>query len=249
MSHSQPCKRADASVVAQGLCQTRSQARQIIESGSILWDGKPIDKPSRKVPTDAQLELTQALRFVSRAGEKLDAALNVFEVAAKGLNALDIGASTGGFTDCLLQRHAQHVTCIDVGHGQLHPSIEQDPRVVSFEGLHARDLDTAELPHEHYPIIVIDVSFISLIKILKPVWERLAPQGQLIALIKPQFEVGSELLGKGGIVRDESARTIALENILNYARQELCAQDIRWIDSPIQGSSGNHEYLAIFQKA
>ena len=245
-----PPLRADEKLLAQGLAESRTQAKALIERGNVLLDRIPIKKASKRIPADAVLELTQKLRFVSRAGEKLEAFLNAYPTPIEDLAALDIGASTGGFTDCLLQRGAREVTCIDVGHGQLHPSLQAHPKVTNIEKTNARELNSITLPQEHYPRIVMDLSFISLTKVLPEAWKRLAQGGILIALVKPQFEASPALMKKGkGILKDETERSRIFTNIQYFCQNELPgAQILGSIESPLLGGDGNTEYLLGLKK-
>jgi 23S rRNA (cytidine1920-2'-O)/16S rRNA (cytidine1409-2'-O)-methyltransferase len=240
-----PTQRADEQLVAQGLAESRTQAKALIERGSVLLNGTPITKASKRIPEGTWLELTEKQRFVSRAGNKLEAFLEAYPTSVEGLVVLDIGASTGGFTDCLLQRGASEVTCIDVGHGQLHPSLQFNPRVINLERTNARALSTVQLPHEVYPRIVMDLSFISLTKVLPEAWKRLAAGGILIALIKPQFEATPALIKKGkGILKDNLERARIREAIQDFCLKELSgAQIIGTLESPLPGGDGNIEYL------
>lgn len=240
-----PTHRADEQLVAQGLAESRTQAKALIERGSVLLNGTPITKASKRIPEGTWLELTEKQRFVSRAGNKLEAFLEAYPTSVEGLVVLDIGASTGGFTDCLLQRGASEVTCIDVGHGQLHPSLQFNPRVINLERTNARALSTVQLPHEVYPRIVMDLSFISLTKVLPEAWKRLAAGGILIALIKPQFEATPALIKKGkGILKDNLERARIREAIQDFCLKELSgAQIIGTLESPLPGGDGNIEYL------
>jgi len=237
--------RADEQLVLQGLAESRTQAKALIERGSVFLNGAPVAKASKRVPEDAKLELTEKFRFVSRAGEKLDAFLSTYPTSVESLAALDIGASTGGFTDCLLQRGASAVTCVDVGHGQLHPSLQANPKVTNIEKTNARELSNVELPQETYPRIVMDLSFISLTKVLPEAWKRLAKEGILIALVKPQFEASPALMKKGkGILKDDAERARIFTSIQNFCQTELPgAQIIGAIESPLLGGDGNTEYL------
>ncbi|HUO53584.1 MAG TPA: TlyA family RNA methyltransferase, partial [Rhodoblastus sp.] len=203
-------------------------------------DGRPVAKPSEPVAEDAALAASAPYPWVSRGGVKLAAALDAFAIDPTGKSALDIGASTGGFAHVLLARGAAHVTCVDVGHGQLHPTIAEDARVISLEKRDARSLTPADPPAPPQ-LIVCDVSFISLEKILSPVLALAAPAAEAVVLIKPQFEVGPELVKKG-LVRDEAAQKAACGRI------ERLTQDLGWrvaglIRSPIVGGDGNREFL------
>jgi 23S rRNA (cytidine1920-2'-O)/16S rRNA (cytidine1409-2'-O)-methyltransferase len=209
-----------------------------------------VDKPSRKIPIDASLKIDAFPQFVSRGGEKLAAFLKQFPIEIRGKNILDIGASTGGFTDCLLQKGAAKAICIDVGHGQLHPKLRQDPRVSNFENINAKDLNSDFFAGETFPIVVCDVSFISLKKILPVIWSFVVSGGHLIALIKPQFEAKKNYMNRcKGIIRDplvqESIRNDILQFAENHLPLSLC---MGVMDSPILGSGGNREFLFGIQK-
>ncbi|MGO8739459.1 TlyA family RNA methyltransferase [Rhodoblastus sp.] len=232
--------RADVALVERGLFASRAKAREAIEAGFVILDGRPVAKPSEPVPEHARLEARPAYPWVSRGGVKLAAALDAFSIDPAGKTALDIGASTGGFTHVLLTRGAAHVTCVDVGHGQLHPKIAADARVKSLEKRDARTLSADDLPAPPQ-LIVGDVSFISLEKILPPVLALAAPRTEAVFLIKPQFEVGPELVRKG-LVRDEAAQKAACERIAALF-ETLGWKVIGLIPSPIAGGDGNREFL------
>lgn len=244
-------QRADLLSVAQGLCATRNQARQLIQAGAVCDEqGQPVDKASRLLPQNTLLKLTSALPYVSRSGEKLAAALAHWQLEPAGLVALDVGISTGGFADCLRQRGARQVVGIDVGHHQLASTLADDPAIVNLEGINARDLDAVELPRAQFPLIVVDVSFISLTCVLEPVWNRLEPGGTLVCLIKPQFEVGPEIAKRTrGVIRAEEERTLARERVSGWV-SERCqgSEALGWIDSPIAGGDGNREFLAAWRR-
>lgn len=251
-SHQRDYCRADEALVLAGLAQSRSQAQRIIKEGQATASGQVIDKPGRLIAPDAELLLTALPRYVSRGGDKLAAMLDACPlIAVEGALALDIGASTGGFTDCLLQRDAAHVTCVDVGHGQLHPRLQGNVRVHSIEGVNARDLSQVELPHLCYDLIVIDVSFISLKFILASAWERLRDGGHLVALIKPQFEVPRAVAAKTkGIIKDAKLQQEVLDAITTFALAELPhALHLLSLPSPLKGTDGNQEFLIALQKA
>src|SRR5690625_2351597 len=180
--------RLDELLAARGEVESRSQAKGLILSGRVRLGTEVLDKPGKMLPSDAEIWIVQPPKFVGRGGEKLEKALDEFKIECEGVDLLDIGASTGGFTDCALQRGAASATCVDVGHGQLHSRLRSDPRVTNLEKLNARHLTAEDLPLSSYGLIVIDVSFISLRLILPPVWPFLAENGFLIALVKPQFE-------------------------------------------------------------
>lgn len=245
-------RRADELLVSQGLCPSRSQARHLILGGKVfLSDGSSVDKPGRLLPVDTPLRLAETPRYVGRGGEKLAAFLSHFPLEIKGLHALDVGASTGGFTDCLLQHGVASVTCVDVGQGQLHPKLLADPRVTNLEKINARHLQDTPLPHEHYPLIVADLSFISLRQVLDSIWSRLAADGILIVLVKPQFELGREIMDQNkGIVRDPVLQEKALTELESFALSTLKgAEKIGNIPSPIAGGDGNREFLLGLRKS
>ncbi|MBX5482014.1 MAG: TlyA family RNA methyltransferase, partial [Myxococcaceae bacterium] len=208
-----PKKRLDVLVVERGLAESRARAQALILAGQVIAGDQRVDKPGHLVPEDVELRLKgEVLPYVSRGGLKLKAALDHFGLKVAGAIAADIGASTGGFTDCLLQEGAARVHAIDVGYGQLHEKLRKDPRVISRERVNARYLTDADLP-EPVDVVVIDVSFISLTQVLPSVLPKLKPGGLLVALVKPQFEVGRERVGKGGVVRDPAARAEAIDKV------------------------------------
>ncbi len=228
--------------MARGLSATRARAADAIRRGTVHVAGERITKPGQRVPVDADIRMEDpAAGYVSRAALKLLAALEAFPLQVDGRVSVDIGASTGGFTQVLLERGAARVHAVDVGHGQLAEVLRQDPRVVCLEGLNARNLTEAHIP-EPPDVIVSDVSFISLTIALPPVLALARPGAQLRALVKPQFEAGPEHVGKGGIVRDERAHREVLERIRKWLESEGWQVD-GIIPSPITGSDGNREYL------
>lgn len=227
-------------MVERGLATSRNRAQRLIRAGEVLVDERIFDKPGMQVPVEADIRVRERLPYVGRGGLKLEAALDAFHVDVAGAVAADVGASTGGFTDCLLQRGATKVYAIDVGYGQLAWQLRQDERVVVMERTNARYLE--ELP-ESIDLATIDVSFISLRLILPPVIGWLTPAGHVIALIKPQFEAGPEDVGKGGIVRDPDVHRRVLRDVLGFALAEgLTLRGL--IPSPITGAEGNVEFLA-----
>jgi len=234
--------RLDRLLAARGLAESREKAQAIIIAGQVLVNGQKQDKAGALVPEDADIRiLGETLQYVSRGGLKLEAALREFHVSVEGKTALDVGASTGGFTDCLLQRGAKKVYAIDVGYGQMAWKLRQDPRVVVIERTNIRAIEPSIIP-ERADIAVIDVSFISLEKVIPPTLTLLKANAELVALVKPQFEVGREQVGKGGIVRDEAARKAAIERIVEFARES--GLDVKGvIPSPITGQDGNVEFL------
>jgi len=236
--------RADALLVQQGFAPSRTAAQRLIEAGRVSLDGAIIFKPAQSIPDHAALSVAPAAHaeYVSRGGLKLAGALLRTAINASGADCLDIGQSTGGFTDCLLQHGAAHILGIDVGHGQLHPSLAADPRVESCEGINARDLTNSALAGRHFDLIVADVSFISLTLILPQLPPLLAEAGDALLLVKPQFEVGPENVGKGGIVTDATLYPVVREK-LTCACHEHHLAVIDWFDSPITGSDGNREFF------
>jgi 23S rRNA (cytidine1920-2'-O)/16S rRNA (cytidine1409-2'-O)-methyltransferase len=234
--------RLDRLLVERGLVESRERGQAIIIAGQVLVNGQKAEKSGSLVLADADIRiLGEHMPYVSRGGLKLEKALAEFKVDMREKACLDVGASTGGFTDCLLQHGAKKVYAVDVGYGQMAWKIRQDPRVVVIERTNIREMDAALIP-EKIDIAVIDVSFISLEKVLPPVLGFLKPGAGIIALIKPQFEVGQGQVGKGGIVRDEAARTAAVEKVRTGFKNT--GLDVRGIiPSPITGRDGNVEYL------
>lgn len=239
--------RADLFLKERGYAKSRSAAAEIIRTG-VYINGVKIEKPSQNVPDlgEYDVKITNPQKFVSRGGLKLEAALDSFGVSPAGISVCDIGASTGGFTDCLLQRGASKVYAVDVGHGQLDSSLACDKRVVNMEGVNARDMN-AQTIGERVALAVTDVSFISQALIYNAVSDILIDGGIFISLIKPQFEAGRENIGSGGIVRDEKAHISVIEKLIGAAKDHsLSIRAI--IPSPIKGGDGNTEYLALFIK-
>lgn len=237
--------RIDELLVQQGLAESRSQAKALVLAGKVRIGTERIDKPGRALSPKTELTVIQPPRFVSRGGEKLEGFLETFNIDLNGKRILDVGASTGGFTDCSLQRGAISSTCVDVGRAQLHNKLIQDPRVTNLEKTNARNLQIGDLPEDEYPVIVMDLSFISLKKVLPAVWQFLAPNGYLIALVKPQFEAEKHEVDAGkGIIRDPEIHDRILKDITAFSLNELPgAQKIGSIDSPIKGTDGNKEFL------
>ena len=239
--------RLDQLLVERGLFASREKAHRAVMAGQVEVNGVRVDKPGSPMRDDVRLELTgTAEPFVSRAGGKLAAALDHFAVDPAGWRCLDVGASTGGFSDCLLQRGAAHVTALDVGYGLLDLKVRNDPRVLVRERENARYL-AADAFDRPFDLVVVDVSFISLTKVVPALVAHLVPGGLLLPLIKPQFEVGRSGVGKGGLVRDESLRqsTIALR------ARELAALGLELVgtyDSPVTGAEGNREAFALLRK-
>lgn len=240
-------RRLDVELVQRRLAASRAQAREVIEAGKVTVNGVPATKPGQPVTDDAVIEAAQLHPWVSRGGIKLAHALDVFAVNPAGLHCLDIGSSTGGFTDVLLSRGARRVVAVDVGVGQLHPRLRDDSRVVSLESTDARNLDAAVLL-EPPTLLVCDASFISLAKLLAVPLSLAAPDARLVALFKPQFEVGRENIGKGGIVTDQAATDAAAKGLAAWIVQQGWSVD-RWADSPITGGDGNRERLFLASRS
>ena len=235
-------ERLDKLLVTRGLAGARQEAQALIMAGKVIVDGRKIDKAGTTIPVDAGIQVTGGRRkYVSRGGLKLEAALDAFDVTVTGRSAVDVGASTGGFTDCLLQRGAQRICCIDVGYGQLAEKLRRNTRVSVLDRFNARNLTEKDLP---WPcnLAVVDVSFIPLKLIIPPLAAALEPGAEIIALVKPQFEVGRGKVGKGGIVRDAAARDAAVDAIEEMAHTAGLFFTGR-IESPITGADGNVEYL------
>ncbi len=231
--------RLDALLLDRGLFASREQARAAVLAGDVSVDGRPATKPGVSVPLDAAIEVARRPRFVSRGGEKLDHALDRFGIDVRGLVTADIGASTGGFTDCLLQRGAERVHAVDVGYGQIDYRLRTDPLVVLLERTNVRHL--AGLP-EPVALAAIDVSFISLTKVLDPVRRLLRPHGDAVALIKPQFEARREEVGRGGIVRSRETHARVIGRVAAWATRD--GWRVRGLTaSPILGGEGNKEFL------
>lgn len=245
MSAASPKERLDVLLVRRGLCPSREKAQRLIMAGQVFSDGTRLEKPSQTFGADVPLRVREAERYVGRGGLKLEHALAHFAVDPAGTVCLDVGASTGGFTDCLLQHGAAKVYALDVGHGQLDWKIRSDPRVVVMEHCNARHLQPGDLS-EKPDIAVADVSFISLTLVLPPVAEVLTDGGMILALIKPQFELSREEVGRGGVVRDTDAHARAVEKIRDFAG----ARGWTWggvTDSPITGADGNREFLCLLR--
>jgi 23S rRNA (cytidine1920-2'-O)/16S rRNA (cytidine1409-2'-O)-methyltransferase len=242
-------RRLDVELVERGLAESREQAQRLILAGEVWVEGQRWDKASKVCAASVTIEVRAAERYVGRGGYKLEGALKGFSLDVTGLRCLDIGASTGGFTDCLLQHGAREVIAVDVGHGQLHWRLRQDPRVKVHEGMNARDL--AAYAKEHFPgafdLVVADVSFISLRLVLPPAIDLLSSGGRVCALIKPQFEAGRTEVGKGGIVRDAAVRQRVARDLIEWAKA-YPVESVGVIPSPIAGRDGNEEFLWLLEK-
>lgn len=241
--------RADQLLVERGLANSRSQAQRLIAAGVDWRVGQQawqrIDKNGAVMPQDAELLLKDdaETRYVSRGGLKLEGALRATGLQVKGWTCLDVGQSTGGFTDCLLQQGAVQVTGVDVGHGQLHPRLHADPRVVCIEHCNARELSLAQCGQAHgFALIVADLSFISLTLVMPALTTLLSEQGQMLLLVKPQFELQATDIGKGGLVQDP-AKYVQVEERLRSSAQDVGLQVAHWLPSVITGGDGNHEFF------
>lgn len=242
-------ERIDKLLTEQGFADSRTKAQALVMSGVVLVDEKRVEKPSEVFSPEAKIRIkgeTAESKYVGRGGLKLEKALDVFHIRPNEYVCLDVGASTGGFTDCLLQNGAKKVVTIDVGTNQLVWKLRSDARVEARENVNARYLKAEDFA-EKFDLIVMDVSFISVTKILSALYNLLRENGKIIVLIKPQFEVGKGEVGKGGIVRDEEKHREVVEKVNNFAREtgyKVCET----IDSPILGADGNKEFLALYEK-
>lgn len=235
-------RRLDAELVRRGLAGSRAEAQQAVQAGQVTVGGAPATKTTTLVGADDALALAGPARlFVSRGGEKLAAALDVFAIDPAARDCLDAGASTGGFTDCLLQRGARHVVALDVGHGQLAWELRTDPRVTPLDKTNVRDLDPDDLPYRP-SLVTADLSFISLRLAIEPLARAAAPGADLILLVKPQFEVGRRHVGRGGVVRDPDGWRLAIERTAE-ACERAGAGAVGLIPSPLRGRAGNVEFL------
>jgi 23S rRNA (cytidine1920-2'-O)/16S rRNA (cytidine1409-2'-O)-methyltransferase len=242
-------ERIDKLLVSKGLAESRTKAQAMVMAGVVLVNEQRVEKTSEQFPADASIRIKHAndptSKYVGRGGLKLEAALREFEIDVRDCVCLDVGASTGGFTDCLLQQGAKRVFAIDVGHNQLDWRLRTDPRVEVREGVNARYLRSEDFPGS-FDLIVVDVSFISLTKVLPGLVPLLKAAGRLIALIKPQFEVGRGEVGSGGIVKDPAKHQRVVQEVSNFARG-LGLTVERVMESPIRGAEGNVEFLSLFQ--
>lgn len=236
-------ERFDHVVVQRGLAESREKAQGLIRAGQVLVNGQVLAKPGHSIAADAVIEVKAQPRFVSRGGDKLQGAFEAFHISVTGLVCLDAGASTGGFTDCLLQHGAAKVYAVDVGKGQLHWKLRNDPRVVVLEEVNARHLRPAQIP-ERPAFACVDVSFISLTKVLPAVIAVLQRPAELVTLIKPQFEAGRAEVGKGGVVRDPAVHQAVIARVRAWGSEQpgLAWQGV--CESPIKGPAGNVEFLA-----
>ncbi len=241
-------RRLDVELVERKLAESREQAQRLILAGEVWVEGQRWDKASKLCAASAAIEIRGGDRYVSRGGHKLEGALSGFALSVVGLRCLDLGASTGGFTDCLLQHGAREVVAVDVGHGQLHWKMRQDPRVKVYEGVNARDLSgLTEETDKPFDLVVSDVSFISLRKVLPPAFDLLSSGGRVVALIKPQFEAGRAEVGKGGIVRDVAVRERVVRELVAWA-EDFPVTTVGTIPSPLPGRDGNEEFLWLLRR-
>ncbi len=237
-------QRLDIELFRRGLTSSREKARRMIMAGEVVVNDRVVDKPGMQIDTQADLTVRTKLRFVSRGGEKLAGALMEFDIDVAGRICADVGASTGGFTDCLLQNDATRVYAVDVGYGQLAYSLRQDERVVVMERTNARYVEKLDEPVN---LAVVDASFISLRLLLPVIKGWLAPQADVVTLIKPQFEAGKQDVGKGGVVKDSAVHVRVIREILTFGSQQGFA--VRGLTtSPLKGPAGNIEFLAWFSQ-
>ena len=242
-------ERIDKLLVERGLADSRTKAQAMIMAGVVLVNDQRVEKPSHQFDTSSSIRIKggddPTSRYVGRGGLKLEAALREFQFDVTGFTCLDVGASTGGFTDCLLQHGAQRVVALDVGHNQIDWRLRNDPRVEVREGVNARNLQPRDF-RERFDLVVMDVSFISATKILPALVPLLIDGGSIVTLIKPQFEVGRGEVGSGGIVRDPEKRSRVVEEVNNFAKS-LDLEVVNVVESPIQGAEGNIEFLALYK--
>jgi 23S rRNA (cytidine1920-2'-O)/16S rRNA (cytidine1409-2'-O)-methyltransferase len=235
--------RLDALMLNRGMCDSREQAKRLVLAGEVKVNGRLVDKPAEKFGEEAVVEIKEKPKYVGRGGLKLEGALEAFGIQVSGWVCMDVGASTGGFTDCLLQRGALRVHALDVGTNQLVWKLRNDPRVISKEKFNARHMEPEDIG-EKVRLAVMDLSFISLTKVLPAVFGVLQEGGELVCLIKPQFELDREDIGKGGIVREEELRERAVEKIRRFVTEEHGKDWKGFIPASIAGMDGNQEFLA-----
>ena len=232
--------RLDQLLVERGLAASREKAQALVLAGQVLVAGQKLSKPGQAVPSDTSIEVLERIPYVSRGGYKLAGALDAFHIDVTGRTCLDVGASTGGFTDCLLQRGAAKVWAIDVGHGQLDWKLRNDPRVVVREGVNARYLRAEDYP-ERFDLAVCDASFISETMLIPAIAPLLKPSGEMIVLVKPQFEAGRGQVGKGGIVKEPELHQAACDRVRRAV--EMLGFRAQIVESPVRGAEGNREFL------
>jgi len=240
-------ERLDVLVAERGLAESRERAQRLILAGQVSVNGHAGIKAGERVSREAVIEVKAQSRFVSRGGDKLEGAFQAFDLHVEGLVCLDVGASTGGFTDCMLQHGAARVIALDVGSGQLHWSLRQDPRVTVIERFNARVLASGDLPATP-EFATFDVSFISLALVMPPAVALLQAGGEMVTLIKPQFEAGRDLVEKGGVVRDPAVRAAVVERIRGFGVNTLGLDWLGVVESPLTGPAGNVEFLGWWRK-
>lgn len=241
-----PKLRLDQLLVQQGLAESREQAQRLIRAGMVRVDNQPAGKPGHQYPADAELFVKESEKYVSRGGLKIEGAWKQFHFELQNAVCLDIGSSTGGFTDFMLQHGAAKVYAIDCGTNQLHYKLREDPRVIVMENTNARYLKAEDIP-EKADFCSIDTSFISLTNIFPPLRHLIRDGGHIISLIKPQFEAGRDQVGKGGVVRDPAVHREVIDRIRRFGTEEMGFKWIGLCDSPITGPAGNVEFLAYWQ--
>lgn len=246
MARSPRKQRLDMALVERHLVESREKAQALILAGKVSVNGQKAEKPGRSVPSEARIEVDQPLKYVSRGGLKLEAALADFHIPVHGRLCIDVGTSTGGFTDCLLQHGAARVHAVDTGAGQIDWKLRNDPRVILHERVNARYLSFHDVG-EFADVIACDVSFISVTLLIPALARLLAPRGHWVILVKPQFEVGRELVGKGGIVREPEAQRLACDKVARAL--EKAGFSTALMESPILGAQGNREFLLHAQSA
>tara|TARA_B100001093_G_scaffold481976_1_gene513192 strand:- start:46 stop:804 length:759 start_codon:yes stop_codon:yes gene_type:complete len=243
-------KRLDEVLVNRGLCESRSQAKALILAGQVWQGTERLDKASKLIPPKMEIYLKTPMKYVGRGGLKMENLLKDSKIDPTGLKILDLGASTGGFTDCLLQKGAKQATCIDVGHGQLHYKLRTDPRVKNFEKVNIRSLQIKGVEDAPYPLVVMDLSFISLQKVLVQSWNFVAKEGKLVALVKPQFECSREEASAGkGIIRSRETHQRVIKQIIEFAEEKLESSSLFFEkEARPNGTDGNLEFFLVWHK-
>ena len=243
-------KRLDEVLVTRGLCESRSQAKALILAGQVWQGTERLDKASKLIPPEMDIYLKTPMKYVGRGGLKMENFLKDSKIDPSGLKILDLGASTGGFTDCLLQKGAKQATCIDVGHGQLHYKLRTDPRVKNFEKVNIRSLQENDVEDAPYPLVVMDLSFISLQKVLVQSWNFVAEDGKLVALVKPQFECTREEASTGrGIILSKETHERVKKQIIEFAEENLKGSSLIIVkEARPKGTDGNLEFFIVWSK-